>query len=139
ERNVVKEEFRQRILAPAYGRLRLVLDENSYDTLNNRRSGIGSLEQLDAATLEDARAFHEAYYGPDTATLIVAGNFDPARLDAMVSRYFDAIPRRKSAIPLAIKTVEKPRTSPRLVTNYAPNVPLPLIASTWRIPGSAHP
>ena len=139
ERNVVKEEFRQRVLAPAYGRLRLVLDENSYDTLNNRRPGIGSLEQLDAATLEDARAFHEAYYGPDTATLIVAGNFDPARLHALVNQYFESIPRRKSAIPLAIRTVEKPRTSPRTVTAYAPNVPLPLIASSWRIPGSAHP
>ncbi|RYY25467.1 MAG: insulinase family protein [Sphingomonadales bacterium] len=139
ERNVVKEEYRQRILAPAYGRLRLVMDENSYDTLNNRRSGIGSLEQLDAATLEDARAFHEAYYGPDTATLIVAGNFDPAKLDALVNRYFESVPRRKSAIPLAITAVEKPRTSPRAVTAYAPNVPLPLIASTWRIPGSSHP
>lgn len=139
ERNVVKEEYRQRVLAPAYGRMRLVLDENSYDTLNNRRSGIGSLEQLDAATLEDARAFHQAYYGPDTATLIVAGNFDPARLDALVNQYFDAIPRRKSAIPLAIKAVEKPRTSPRAVTAYGPNVPLPQIATTWRIPGSADP
>ncbi|MES2441745.1 MAG: pitrilysin family protein [Pseudomonadota bacterium] len=139
ERNVVKEEFRQRILAPTYGRLRLVLDENSYDALPNRRPGIGSLEQLDAATLADALAFHEAYYGPDTATLIVAGNFDAAQLDAMVDRYFAAIPRRKSAIPLAIRATEKPRTSPRLVTSYAPNVPLPVIASSWRIPGSAHP
>lgn len=138
ERNVVKEEFRQRILAPTYGRLRLVLDENSYDTLPNRRPGIGSLEQLDAATLQDALAFHEAYYGPDTATLIVAGNFDPARLDTLVDRYFAAIPRRKSAIPLAITATEKPRTSPRLVTTYAPNVALPVIASSWRIPGSSH-
>ncbi|MDT8760880.1 insulinase family protein [Sphingomonas psychrotolerans] len=139
ERNVVKEEFRQRILAPAYGRLRLALDDNSHDTVPARRSGIGSLEQLDAATLEDALAFHEAYYGPDTATLIVAGNFDPARLDTLVDRYFAAIPRRKSALPLAIRATEKPRTAPRTVTMYAPNVPLPLIASSWRIPGSAHP
>ncbi|RYE01695.1 MAG: insulinase family protein [Sphingomonadales bacterium] len=139
ERKVVKEEYRQRVLSPAYGRLRLVMDENSYDALPNRRPGIGSLEQLDAATLEDARAFHEAYYGPDTATLIVAGNFDPATLDTLVNRYFESIPRRKNPIPLAIKAVEKPRTIPRQVTAYAPNVPLPLIASTWRIPGSAHP
>jgi hypothetical protein len=136
ERNVVKEEFRQRVLAPAYGRLRLALDENSHDTrAGNRRSGIGSLEQLDAATLEDALAFHEAYYGPDTATLIVAGNFDPARLDSLVNRYFGAIERRKERrCPLAINAAEKPRTAPRTVTVYAPNVPLPLIASSWRIP-----
>lgn len=139
ERNVVKEEFRQRVLAPAYGRLRLVLDENSYDTLPNRRPGIGSLEQLDAATLDDALAFHQAFYGPDTATLIVAGNFDSARLDALVDRYFKPIARRARAIPLKVSATEKPRTSPRTVTAYAPNVPLPQIASSWRIPGAAHP
>lgn len=137
ERNVVKEEFRQRILAPPYGRLRLVMDENSYDTLPNRRPGIGSLEQLDAATLADARAFHEAFYGPDTATLIVAGNFDPAKLNAMVDKYFAAIPKRKNPIPLKITATEAPRTAPRTVTAYAPNVPLPQIATTWRIPGTA--
>ncbi|MHA3840445.1 M16 family metallopeptidase [Sphingomonas aestuarii] len=139
ERNVVKEEYRQRVLAPPYGRLRLVMDENSYDTMPHRRPGIGSLDQLDAATLEDARAFHEAYYGPDTATLIVAGNFDPARLDALVNRYFAEIPARKNAIPLTITATEAPRTSPRAVTAYAPNVSLPLIATSWRIPGASHP
>ncbi|PAX07766.1 M16 family metallopeptidase [Sphingomonas lenta] len=139
ERNVVKEEFRQRVLAPPYGRLRLVMDENSYDTLPNRRPGIGSLEQLDAATLADARAFHEAYYGPDTATLIVSGNFEPAQLNALVDKYFASIPRRAKAIPLTITATEKPRTGPRAVTAYAPNVPLPLVASTWRVPGSSHP
>jgi zinc protease len=135
----VKEEFRQRVLAPPYGRLRLVMDENSYDTLPMRRSGIGSLDQLDAATLSDARAFHEAYYGPDTATLIVSGNFDPAQLDRLVDRYFAAIPRRANPIPLAITATEAPRTSPRTVTAYAPNVPLAMVVSSWRIPGAAHP
>ena len=139
ERNVVKEEFRQRVLAPPYGRLRLVLDENSYDTLPMRRSGIGSLEQLDAATLNDARAFHEAFYGPDTATLIVSGNFDPARLDALVDRYFADIPRRANPIPLKVTATEKARTQPRTVTAYAPNVPLPRISSSWRVPGAGHP
>jgi zinc protease len=139
ERNVVKEEYRQRVLAPAYGRLRIALDENSHDTVPERRSGIGSLEELDAATLEDALAFHQAYYGPDTATLIVAGNFDPATLNPLVDRYFGAVPRRKSALPLEIRASQKPRTQPRTVTIHAPNVPLPMIASSWRIPGSAHP
>jgi zinc protease len=139
ERNVVKEEIRQRVLAPPYGRLRLVLDENSYDTLPMRRSGIGSLEQLDAATLGDARAFHEAFYGPDTATLIVSGNFDQRQLDTLVDRYFAAIPRRAHPIPLKVTATEAPRTAPRIVTAYAPNVPLAMVTSSWRIPGSAHP
>ena len=139
ERNVVKEELRQRVLAPPYGRLfSFVIGENSFDTLPNRRPTIGSIEQLDAATLDDARAFHEAYYGPDTATLIISGNFDQAQLDAWVDSYFAAVPRRPGRVPLAITAREKPRTAPRMVNAYAPNVPLPVVATTWRIPGSAH-
>lgn len=139
ERNVVKEELRQRVLAPPYGRLRFLLNENGWDRMPHRRPGIGSIEQLDAATLEDARAFHEAYYGPDTAALIVAGNFDEAQLDRWVDQYFGSIPVRAKKIPLAITEVEPARTAPRAVTMYAPNVPLPLVGSTWKIPGSAHP
>ena len=92
ERSIVKEELRQRVMAPPYGIMqRFVLSENAYDVLPQRRSGIGSIEQLDSATLDDARAFHQAYYGPDTATLIVAGNFDLARLRTLVDQYFGGI------------------------------------------------
>jgi len=138
ERGVVKEEFRQGILAPPYGRLRLLITENGWDVLPHRRPTIGSIEQLDAATVEDARAFHEAYYGPDTATLIVSGNFDPAQLDAWVDRYFAAIPARRTKLPLAITARERPRTAPRTATMYAPNVPLPVVSSIWRVPGVTH-
>lgn len=140
ERNVVKEELRQRVLAPPYGRLfNFVLGENSFDTSPNRRPTIGSIADLDAATLADARAFHEAYYGPDTASLIVSGNFDEAQLQRWVDKYFAGIPARANKIPLAIAEHDRPRTSPRTVTAYAPNVPLPVVASTWKVPGSAHP
>jgi zinc protease len=140
ERNVVKEELRERVLAPPYGRLfAFVMTENGFDTLPNRRSTIGSIKDLDAATLEDARAFHEAYYGPDTASLIVSGNFDEAQLQAWVDKYFAGIPARANRIPLKIDVVEPPRTAPRLVTAYAPNVPLPVAATTWKIPGTSHP
>ncbi|MXO75041.1 insulinase family protein [Altererythrobacter aerius] len=139
ERAVVKEELRQRILAPPYGRIRMVLAENGFDVLPQRRPGIGSLEQLDSATLDDARAFHQAYYGPDTATLIVAGNFDEARLRSMVDKYFAAIPPRANKIPLAITAREPQRMAPRELVATAPNVPLPVSGSLWKIPGAAHP
>ena len=54
------------------------------------RPGIGSIEDLDAATIEDVRAFHATYYRPDNAVLVVAGNFDPAELDRWVDRLFRA-------------------------------------------------
>ncbi|QIQ87002.1 pitrilysin family protein [Erythrobacter sp.] len=140
ERGVVKEELRQRVLAPPYGRLqRFVFPENAYDVMPHRRPGIGSIEDLDSATLDDARAFYEAYYGPDTATLIVAGNFELANLKALVDEYFADIPPRTNPVPLAIDTREPERTSPRTVNATAPNVPLPVYGGIWKGVPVTHP
>ncbi|GAA4050383.1 M16 family metallopeptidase [Parerythrobacter jejuensis] len=140
ERNVVKEELRQRVLAPPYGRFsRFVLPENAYDVLPHRRPGIGSIEELDSATIDDARAFHQAYYGPDTATLIVAGNFEMGNLRGLVDQYFADIPRRANPVDVTITTREPERTAPRSVKSYAPNVPLPLVGALWKGPEALHP
>lgn len=139
ERGVVKEELRQRVLAPPYGRLvRIVLPEVSFDRMPQRRPSIGSIEQLDSAQLDDARAFHQAYYGPDTATLIVAGNFDLQRLRGMVDQHFGGIARRANPVSLTIAARDDQRTSPRRVDVAAPNVPLPVVGYVWRTPGAAH-
>ena len=139
ERSVVKEELRQRVLAPPYGRLRFVTTENAYDVLPMRRPGIGSIEDLDSATLEDARAFHEAYYGPDTATLIVAGNFELAKLRTLVDTYFADIPPRANPVSLEIDGEEPVRTEPRSISATAPNVPLPVAGIIWKGPPRTHP
>ena len=140
ERSIVKEELRQRVLAPPYGIMqRFMLSENAYDVLPQRRPGIGSIEQLDSATLDDARAFHQAYYGPDTATLIVAGNFDLHRLRTLVDEYFAPIPSRARPQPLAIAAREARRTSPRSVAATGPNVPLPAVGAIWQLPEATHP
>ncbi|HLL59259.1 MAG TPA: pitrilysin family protein, partial [Allosphingosinicella sp.] len=103
ERNVVKEELRQRVLAPPYGRLfSFVSVDNAWDRMPHRRPTIGSIADLDAAKLEDARAFHEAFYGPDTATLIVSGNFDEAQLNRWVDQYFGSIQPRAKKTSLKI-------------------------------------
>ncbi|MDQ3077709.1 MAG: insulinase family protein [Pseudomonadota bacterium] len=140
ERNVVKEELRQRVLAPPYGRLfNFALGENVYNVLPHRRPTIGSIADLESATLEDARSFHQAFYGPDTATLIVSGNFQPAELNRLVDRYFAAVPRRAKAVPLAIRIKDKPLTGGRRVLATGPNVPLPVVGAAWQLPGAAHP
>jgi zinc protease len=132
ERSIVKEELRQRVYAPPYGRLGVfVIGDNEYDQSIYRRSVIGSIEQLDSATVEDARAFHEAYYRPSKATLIVSGNFDPAQLDRWVDQYFADIPNPERPAPVFERPVSPPRTEPRLVEAYAPNVPLPAIAAIF--------
>ncbi|MDO9224024.1 MAG: pitrilysin family protein [Caulobacter sp.] len=139
ERDVVKEELRLRVLSDPYGRFfNLVIPDASYTTHPYHRPGIGSIEELDAATIDDVRAFHETYYRPDNAALIVVGNFDQARLDAWVDQYF--APMVTPARPLPrVTAVEPLRAAARTVTAYAPNVPLPAVAITWQGPTAADP
>ena len=139
ERDVVKEELRQRVLANPYGRLfALMLPKATYTTHPYKRPGIGSIEELDAATIDDVRAFHAAYYRPDNAVLIVAGNFDPKQLDAWVDTYFAGL--KPPAQPIrTVTAVEPPRTAAGTYTGYGPNVPLPAVALTWLGPKAADP
>jgi zinc protease len=133
ERSIVKEELRQRVYAPPYGRLGVfVIGDNAYDDHIYRRQVIGSIEQLDTATLPDALAFHEAYYRPATATLIVSGNFDPAQLDQWVDQYFAGIQNPERPVPHFERPAFVKRTQPRSIVAYAPNVPLPAVAAIWQ-------
>ena len=77
ERAVVEEELRQRVLADPYGRFQaLAIPQNSFSVHPYKRPGIGSIADLDAASLDDVRAFHATYYRPDDAMLIVVGDYD---------------------------------------------------------------
>lgn len=139
ERDVVKEELRSRVLAQPYGRLfYLYLPQISYDVHPYARPGIGSIEDLDAATIEDVRAFHAIYYRPDNAVMVIAGNFDQARLDQWIDRYFGPIARPTSAIPRV--TVQEPeRHQARHYTVYAANTPLPAVLISYPAPPAPDP
>jgi zinc protease len=139
ERDVVKEELRQRVLADPYGRLfALLLPEATYTTHPYKRPGIGSIEELDASTIDDVRAFHAAWYRPDNAALIVVGAFDQAELDAWVDKYFGGI--RRPAEPIRhVAAAEPARKGPGVYDGYGPNVPLPALAITWLGPNAASP
>ncbi|WP_312733762.1 pitrilysin family protein [Brevundimonas sp.] len=131
ERDVVKEEYRQRILASPYGRLfGLFVPETIYQDSPYRRPGIGSIQELEASSLDDVRRFHATYYRPDNAYLIVAGNFDQAQLDRWVDQYFAPLKNPSTPIP-ANAVVEPEPTGPKSVTFYAPNVPLPAVVVAW--------
>ena len=133
ERSVVQEEFRQGVLAPPYGMLDYLIEQQSFITHPYKRSTIGSIEDLDAATLENVRAFHSTFYRPDNATLVVVGDFDPKQFDAWVDKYFGIL--KKPALPLPRVTVKEPeRTAERRITHYGSNVPLPAIALTYLAP-----
>ncbi|QYE35984.1 insulinase family protein [Polymorphobacter sp. PAMC 29334] len=138
ERNVVEEELRQGEARP-YGTLfQTYLPAISYSVHPYARSPIGSIADLDSATIDDIRAFHAVYYRPDNAVLVVAGNFKPADLDRWVDKYFTNIPTPARAIP-RVTTVEPPRTVATTHTVYAPNTPLPAVAISWAVPPSKSP
>jgi len=133
ERDVVKEEYRFRILAPSYGRFNYALTKDSYAAHPYKRPGIGSIEELDASTLADVQAFHSTYYRPDNAVLIVAGDLDPKQFDTWVDRYLGAVPKPSTEIPRV--TVKEPaRTEEKQFTEHGANVPLPAVGLTWLIP-----
>jgi zinc protease len=139
ERDVVKEELRSRVLASPYGRFfALEVPKASYTVHPYGRPVIGSIEDLDAATIDDVLNFHATYYRPDNASLIVVGNFDEAQLNGWVDQYFG--PLTTPTAPLPRVTVKEPaRTANRTVTAYAPNVPLPAVAITWQAPAASDP
>ena len=131
ERDVVKEEYRQGVLAQPYGRLfSLFMPAAIYQQSPYRRGVIGSLENLDAATIEDVRRFHATYYRPDNAILIVAGNFDQAQLDGWINDYLAPIANPDRPLP-ENNVVEPEPTGPREATFHAPNVPLPAVVLAW--------
>lgn len=133
ERAVVQEEFRQGVLAQPYGRFYQAIQEQSFEVHPYKRTTIGSIEDLAAATNQDAEKFYKTYYRPDNAMLVVAGDFDQAQLDGWIDKYFSKVEKPSGAIP-RVTEVEPERTKEKRVVVKAPNVPLPAVAITYLAP-----
>lgn len=98
EKQVVKNEKRQSVDNQPYGHAFGVILEALYPEGHPYSwPVIGSLADLDAATLEDVRRFYRRWYTPNNATLVIAGDFDTAQALAWVERYFGEIPRGEAA------------------------------------------
>ena len=136
ERDVVKEEYRQSILAAPYGRFEYLLQQRSFLNHPYKRPTIGSIEDLDASSLADVQAFHNTYYRPDNATLVVVGDFDQKQLDAWVDKYLGSIPKPSTPLP-RVTTKEAERLAETRLTEYGQNVPLPAIGVTYLTPSRA--
>src|SRR5262249_25579268 len=91
ERAVVQEEYRQSVLAPPYGKFFYSMQQKSFNAHPYKRPTIVSIEDLQAATVENVQKFHAIYYLPDNAMLIVVGDFDDKQFDTWVDKYFGPI------------------------------------------------
>lgn len=136
EREVVKEEFRQSVLAQPYGQFFENIGRLSYAAHPYKRGVIGNLAELDAATPADAKAFYETFYRPDNAYLIVVGDFEQKQLDAWTDKYFGAIAKPSGSIP-RVTVTEPARTKEIRHLTTGQNVPFPAVAITYLAPRSS--
>lgn len=101
EKQVVKNEKRQGVDNRPYGHTQYVIDKNLYPADHPYSwQVIGSLEDLQNATLEDVKNFYNTWYVPNNATLVVAGDFDFEQAREWVHKYFDEIPAGNEIEPL---------------------------------------
>lgn len=94
QRNAVQEERRIGLDNAAYGKSGEVQQELMFDNFGYKHDTVGSMDDLNAASVEDVRAFFKMYYAPNNATLTIVGDFKTPDTLAIVKKYFDAIPRQ---------------------------------------------
>ncbi|MCA1608064.1 MAG: insulinase family protein, partial [Acidobacteria bacterium] len=138
EREVVKEEYRQSVLAPPYGKFFWLLDDVTFQKHPYRRGVIGNLEELSAATRADAEKFYKDYYRPDNAVLIVVGDFQQRQLDAWVDKYFGRI-AKPSGIISRVAISEPEWIAERRINETGPRVPFPATGIVYLAPKTTSP
>lgn len=101
QQEVVQNEKRQRVDNNPYGHTSWVIDKNLYPEGHPYNwQVIGELEDLQNATVADVKEFYDRFYGPNNATLVLAGDFDKAEAKQMIEKYFGEIKRRQEVEPL---------------------------------------
>ena len=134
QNEVVKEEKRSRIDNAPYGKIIYATGINKYvfDKHPYANSVIGSMEDLDAAELQEFKDFFKKYYAPNNAVLVVAGDIDVAKTKAMVKNYFGAIPSGEEVARVDIK--ETPISETITATEYDDNIQIPAKLYVYRTP-----
>jgi zinc protease len=131
EREVVKEERRMRVDNQPFGRLSEIIYDQAFSTHPYKHTTIGSMQDLESASVEDVRDFYRTYYVPENATLALVGDFDPAQAKDLVNEYLARVPKAERPVPRDIPK-EPPQTRERRVTLETP-WPLPAVVVAHHI------
>jgi zinc protease len=137
EREVVKEERRQRVENQPYGRLSEIIYDKAFTTHPYKHPVIGSMADLEAASIEDVREFHRTYYRPDNATLVIAGDFDPAAARSLIEREFSKVAKPTGTVPRNIPA--EPARTKELRVTIEEDWPLPAVVVAYPITYDGHP
>jgi zinc protease len=136
EREVVKEERRMRFENQPFGRLSEIIFDKAFKVHPYKHQTIGSLEDLEAASINDVREFHRTYYVPNNATVVIVGDFDSAEALKLVQQYMGRVPRGRD-VPRDIPR-EPPHQGPERVT-VTEAWPLPAVVVAYHITYDGHP
>jgi len=107
QRQAVKEERRLGVDNQPYGTSFEKIDELVYDNFAYQHSVIGSMADLDAASVEDVKQFFKIYYAPNNAVLSLVGDLDAKDTLARVKKYFGDIPRQEAPKPVDLTEPDK--------------------------------
>ncbi|MCK7589385.1 insulinase family protein [Subsaxibacter sp. CAU 1640] len=132
QNEVVKEEKRLRVDNQPYGNLLAEIKKNLFFKHPYRWATIGSMDHLDAATLEEFQAFNKKFYVPNNAVLVVAGDINKSEVKKMIKDYFGPIPRG-AEVGRDLER-EEPITETLKATAYDPNIQIPAIIAAYRTP-----
>ncbi|MGX5729892.1 M16 family metallopeptidase [Pseudoxanthomonas beigongshangi] len=133
QQDVVKEEIRVNVKNQPYGGFMWIdIGQQAFQKWENNHDGYGSFEDLENASLEDVKAFHRDYYGPNNAVLAIAGDITPEQGFALAQKYFGDIPAR--ATPAAPDYREGLNTREKRVQQSDALAQVPAIAAAWKMP-----
>lgn len=132
QREVVKEEKRQRVDNQPYGTILQEILKRAYTVHPYQWPTIGSLEHLNEATLDEFIAFYKTFYVPENATLSIAGDIDIAQTKELVAKYFKDIPRGGKTIPRP-NVVEPPQKA-EVRDVVFDNIQLPAVIQAYHMP-----
>ena len=137
EREVVKEERRMRVENQPYGSLSELIYAHAFSVHPYRHTAVGSMKDLEAASVGDVREFYRTYYVPGNATLALVGDFDTAQAIELAERYLGRVPASPRPIRRDIPR-EPPQKQPRRVT-VTESWPLPVVVVAHHISADGHP
>lgn len=137
QREVVKEEKRQRIDNQPYGSILTETLARAYTVHPYRWAPIGSLDHLNAATIEEFQQFYKDFYVPNNATLTIAGDIEYATTEAMVRKYFSEIP--KGAKEIYRPKVTEPKKTAEIRDVIYDNIQIPAVIQSYNLPPRNHP
>lgn len=132
QNEVVKEEKRTSYDNRPYGNILTAVKENMFKNHPYRWTTIGSMKDLDAATLEEFQAFNKKFYLPNNAVLVVAGDFEKKQAKEWIQKYFGPI--TKGEVTPKKTYTEEPITQTIKATYEDPNIQIPMLVASYRTP-----